>query len=78
MKTKIKALTSFAHGSLDAHAGQTYEINKADAAELAPLGFVEVLSEAADTKMAPETKNKMEAAPTNKAVTLTNTKTKAK
>lgn len=84
MKIKLRALQNFQHGRLGAEAGNEYEFTKGDADDLIKAGLAEIIAEqsapveAADTKMAPEVQNKMEATPTNKAVTLTNTKTKAK
>jgi len=81
MKVRIKAVQSFAHNNLDAHAGREYPMNKGDADELEKRGFVEILKDdpptgdtdsqtddlLGDSKAAPEVDNKMESAPDNKA-----------
>lgn len=41
-KVTVRALTTFAHGSLDARPGMTYEMNKGEAHDLEELGLVTI------------------------------------
>lgn len=69
-KVKIKAITSFSHGPVDATAGGTYSVNKGDAQELEKAGMAQIVTEgddAAGEKTAPTLENKMAPAPDNKA-----------
>lgn len=89
-KVKIKAVTSFSHGNLDATMGGTYSLNKGDAQELEKIGLAEIVTgddteepeqpDPADLlgdddeKAAEPVENKMESAPENKAAPKTATK----
>lgn len=80
MTTKIKAVTSFAHGRLSLHRGESASVTAADAAELEKAGFVTVSKPASDKqheeqtaddqgeKMEPLTINKMADAVDNKSM----------
>lgn len=63
MKIKAKAITSFTHGNIHAHRGTDVELNKAEAEDLRKLGLIDY----EDEKAEPAPKNKMDAAPANKA-----------
>jgi hypothetical protein len=79
-KVKVTALTSFAHGNVDAHKGGVYSIPAGEVDDLVKGGFVERVGDDAapaapaeddasdllgKAEAAPE--NKMEAAPENKS-----------
>lgn len=44
-KVKVEAISSFAHGNIVAHAGETVTMNKGDADELVKAGFVTMSAE---------------------------------
>lgn len=45
MKTKVKALTSFVHGRVQAYQGDEVEVTKAEAEELTKAGMVQAAGE---------------------------------
>lgn len=74
MKITVKALTSFMHGRIHAHAGDEVEVTKGEADELAKAGMAQIVEEKAvpaeepeGAKMDTTVQNKMEAEPENKA-----------
>lgn len=67
MKVTVIARDSFAHGSRQYVAGDPVEVSKGEADELLKAGLVADGSGAGGEKMEGQARNKMEAAPENKA-----------
>jgi hypothetical protein len=71
MKVQVKARQNFAHGNVIGTTGETYELNKIEAQELADRGIVDLVQDdadkAAEEKVAAPVENKMDAEPENKA-----------